>query len=114
VLLTLPEVMQFGKVLWRILSAIVCSKPCLGLVYLFKVDISDDFYCMWVKVADVSKLGVMLLYQKGEERLISFPVVLLMGWKKSPPIFTSATNMVDLTNDRITEGTNQQHHHLDK
>jgi hypothetical protein len=58
VVMALPEAMQFGKALWRIFSAIVHSNPRLGPVYLSKVYIADGFYRIWVKAANVPKLGV--------------------------------------------------------
>jgi hypothetical protein len=88
VLMAPREAMQFGNALWRILSAIVQSNPILGPVYLSKVDIADGFYRIWVKAADIQKVGVLLPAQPGQERLIRFPAVLPMGWKESPPVFT--------------------------
>jgi hypothetical protein len=73
--------MQFGKALWRILTASVHSNPQLGPVYLSKVDIADEFYRIWVKPADVPKLGVLLPAEPGQECLVGFPAVLPMGWK---------------------------------
>jgi hypothetical protein len=86
-----PEAKKFGKALWRILAAIVHSNPRLGPVYLSKVGIADGFYWMWVKAADVPKLGVLLTAEPGQERLIGFPVVLPMGWNEYPSVFTLAT-----------------------
>jgi hypothetical protein len=101
-----PEAMQFGKALWRILAGIVQANTGLGPVYLSKVDIADGFYHIWVKAADIPKLGVLLPAEQGQERLIGFPVVLPMGWKESPPVFTSATETVtDLANGQIQQGT---------
>jgi hypothetical protein len=60
-----PEAMQFGNAPWRILAAIVHSNPRLGPVYLSKVNITDGFYRMWVKVADVPKVGVLLPVEPG-------------------------------------------------
>jgi hypothetical protein len=109
-----PEAMQFGKALWRIIAGIVHANPRLGPVYLSKVDIADGFYRIWVKAADIPKLGVLLPTEQGQERLIGFPVVLPMGWKEPPPVFTSATETVtDLANDQIQQGIKQPPHRLD-
>jgi hypothetical protein len=109
------EAMQFGKALWRILAGIVQANPRLGPVYLSKVDIADGFYRIWVKAADIPKIGVLLPAEQGQERLIGFPVVLPMGWKESPPVFTSATERVtDLANDQIQQGNKQPPHRLDR
>jgi hypothetical protein len=109
-----PEAMQFGKALWRILAGIVDENPRLGPVYISKVDITDGFYCIWVKAEGIPKLGVLLPVEEGQDRLIGFPVVLLMGWKESPPVFTLATETVtDLANGQIQQGTKQPPHRLD-
>jgi hypothetical protein len=69
---------------------------------------------MWVQAADVPKLGVILPTVAGQERLIGFPLVLPMGWKDSPPIFTSATEIItDLANVAIKEGVLQKSHRLE-
>jgi hypothetical protein len=114
VLMAPPEAMQFGKTLWRILSAIVRSNPRLGPVYLSKVDITHGFYRIWVRAADVPNLGVRLPTVAGQDRLIGFPLVLPMGWKESPPIFTSVTETItNLANVAITEGVPQKSHRLE-
>jgi hypothetical protein len=62
----------------------------------------------------VPKLGVLLPNAPGQERLIGFAVVLPMGWKESPPVFTSTTETVaDLANNQIQQGTKQQPHFLE-
>jgi hypothetical protein len=107
------ETMQFGKLLWLILSAIVRSNPRLGPVYLSKIDIADGFYRIWVQSADVPKLGVLLPAIEGQEKLIDFPLVLPIVWKESPPIFNSAAETItNLANVAIKEGVVQQAHRL--
>jgi hypothetical protein len=109
-----PEAMQFGKALWRILAGIVHANPRLGPVYLSKVDIADGFYRIWLRAADIPKLGVLLSAEHRQAKLIGFPVVLPMGWKESPPVLTSATETVtDLANDHIQLGTKQPPHRLE-
>jgi hypothetical protein len=110
-----PEAMQFGKALWCILAGIVHANPRLGPVYLSKVGIADVFYRIWVKAADIPKLGVLIPAEPGQERLIGFPVVLPIGWKESSQVFTSATETVtDLVNDQIQQGIKQPPHRLDQ
>jgi hypothetical protein len=93
----------------------VHANPRLGPVYLSKVDIADVFYRIWVKAADIPKLGVLLPEEPAQEQLIGFLVVLPMGWKESPPVFTSATDTVtDLANDQIQQGIKQPPHRLDQ
>jgi hypothetical protein len=108
------ESIQFGRALWRVLNAIARANPYLGPVYLCKVDIADGFYRIWVRSADVAKLGVLLSTRPGEEPLIDFPLALPMGWSQSPPIFTSATdNIADLANQDVTVCSPQLPRHLE-
>ena len=53
------ESMQFGYALERLLRHIVLSNPAYGPVRLAKVDLSDGFYRVYVRPADVSKLGML-------------------------------------------------------
>jgi hypothetical protein len=108
------ESMQFGQALWRILNAIAKANPDLGPVYLSKVDIVDGFYRIWVRSADVAKLGVLLPTRPGEEPLIGFLLALPMGWSQSPTIFTSATETIaDLANQDVKLCSPQLPHHLE-
>jgi hypothetical protein len=108
------ESMQFGRDLWRILTAIARANPDLGPVYLSKVDIADGFYRIWVRSADIAKLGVLLPTRKGQEPLIGFPLALPMGWKQSPFIFTAATETIaDLANQEVNICKPQPPHRLE-
>jgi hypothetical protein len=108
------ESMQFGRSLLRILQKIARSDPRLGPVYLFKIDISDGFYRIAIRSEDVPKLSVMFPTAPGEEQLIGLPLVLTMGWKKSPPLFTAASETVaDLANDKLQSCQASMPHHLD-
>ena len=100
---TLPiaamESMQFGHALDRILRHILISNPDHGPTYLMKVDLSDGFYRMGLAPDDIPKLGVVFPTHPGEEPLVTFPLVLPMGWKNSPPVFSTATETIaDLAN----------------
>jgi hypothetical protein len=96
------EAMQFGRALQRILSAIVHADPRYGPVQLAKIDIADGFYRVWLRLADVPKLGVVLPTAPGFTPLIAFPLALPMGWVESPPYFTSFTETAcDLANDML-------------
>jgi hypothetical protein len=108
------ESVQFGRALWRILNAIAKANPDLGPVYLSKVDISDVFYRIWVRSADVAKLGVLLPTRPGEEPLIGFTLALPMGWSQFSPIFTSATETIaDLANQAVKVCNPQLPHRLE-
>ena len=103
---TLPlapsEAMQFGHALDRILREILLADPKLGPVYMLKLDISDGFYRINVAIEDIPRLGVVFPVKQGAEPLVAFPLVLPMGWKNSPPIFSAATETAaDIANRDI-------------
>ena len=51
---------------------------------------------------DVPKLGVVLPTNTGTEPMITLPLVLPIGWKNSPPDFSTSTETVsDLVNQRL-------------
>ena len=107
--------MQFGHALDRILRELILSDPALGPVQLPKLDISDGFYRVNLNIDDIPKLGVAFSTKPGEPHLVVFPLVLPMGWKNSPPIFSAATETIaDLTNYRIKGGLPPPTHPLDK
>jgi hypothetical protein len=108
------ESMQFGRTLWMTLNAIARTNPDQGPVYLSKVDIADGFYRIWVRSADVAKLGFLLPTRPGEEPLIGFSLALPMGWSQSPPMFTSATETIaDLANKAVKVCSPQLPHQLE-
>jgi len=116
---TLPlaavESMQFGLALDRILREILLANPEFGPVNLMKVDLSDGFYRIGLNIGDIPKLGVVFPTEPGEEPLVAFPLVLPMGWRNSPPIFSTATETIaDLTNQRLLDPTPAQPHPLDE
>ena len=88
------EAMQFGHALERILREILLADPAQGPVHMIKVDISDGFYRINLRPADVPKLGVVFPTKPGAEPLVAFPLVLPMGWTHSPPFFSAATSLV--------------------
>ncbi len=91
------------------------ADPALGPVYLMKVDISDGFYRINLNVDDILKLGVVFPTHPGQEPLVALPLVLPMGWKNSPPIFTTATETIaDLTNQRLQRHLHAPPHHLNE
>ena len=115
---TLPlaamEAMQFGHALDRILREILLLDPTLGPVQMLKVDISDSFYRINLNIDNIPKLGLAFPAKKGEEQLIAFPLVLPMGWKNSPAIFSTATKTItDLANAHLQGGLTPPRHKLD-
>ena len=115
---TLPlaptEAMQFGHALDRLLREILLADPKFGPVELMKVDMSDGFYRVGLNIDDIPKLGVVFPTQPGEEQLVALPLVLPMGWKNSPPVFSAVTETIaDLANERIKTGAEPPCHPLD-
>lgn len=117
---TLPlapvDAMQFGHALDRILREIMMADPAYGPVNLIKVDLSDGFYRIGLSAGDMPKLGLVFPTKPGEEQLVAIPLVLPMGWKNSPPIFSAATETIaDLANQRLRQGeVHNAPHHLDE
>ena len=103
---TLPlaamEAMQFGHALERILREILLANPAHGPVHLNKTDLSDGFYRMDLNSGDAPRLGVVFPTKAGTEPMVAVPLVLPMGWKNSPPAFSTATETIaDLANQRL-------------
>ncbi len=66
---------------------------------MIKLDISDGFYRIGLNIDDIPKLGVVFPMLPGDKPLILFPLILPMGWKNSPPIFSTATDTIaDIAN----------------
>jgi hypothetical protein len=106
--------MQFGKALERILQTIVDVNPKFGPVQLIKIDIADGFYRIWLNVHDIPKLAVALPALHGTEPLLALPLVLPMGWTKSPPYFCAATETVtDVANRQLANHWRHPPHRLE-
>jgi hypothetical protein len=108
------ECMQFFRALLRILQQIDRSDPCLGPVYLSKIDIVDGFYRIDIRPDDIPKLAIMFPTQDGEEQFTGLPLVLTMGWKQSHRLFLTSTETVaDLANTNLQAKVISQAHCLD-
>ena len=79
--------MQFGPALNYILERIQAANPQYGPVYLPKIDFVDNFYQINFNPVDSIYMSVLFPSKKGERELIGSPLVLPMGWAKSPPVF---------------------------
>ena len=107
--------MRFGRAFQRLLEDIINADPRFGPVYLCKVDISDGFYRVWLRMEDIPKLGVAFPSERAGEHLVAFPLVLPMGWVSSPPYFCAHTETVaDVANERIMQGAQPPPHQLDR
>ena len=107
------DAMQFGHALDRFLRELLLADPKLGPLYLLKLDISDGFYRVNLSIDDIPKLGVVFPTRPGQEPLVALPLVLPMGWKNSPPIFSAATETsADLANIALQSDEMPQPHPL--
>ena len=115
---TLPlaplEAMQFGHALDRYLRELLLSDPKLGPLYMLKLDISDGFYRINLAPTDIPRLGVVFPSRPGQEKLVALPLVLPMGWKNSPPIFSAATETsADIANCNLQANNTPAFHPLE-
>ena len=95
------EAMQFGRALEHTLQKIRHADPHHGPVCSSKVDLADGFYRFSLALIGISELGIVFPTCGDKEQLIAFPLVLLMGWVKSPPAFCAGTETVaDLASAR--------------
>ena len=102
-LLAAMEAMQFGHALDWILREILLANPAHGPVQLNKTDLSDGFYRVDLNSDDVPKLGVVFPTKPGTEPMVALPLVMPMGWKNSPPAFSTETETTaDLANQRLS------------
>jgi hypothetical protein len=108
------DAMQFRHALDCILRETLLANLAFGLVYLIKLDINNGFYHIALNVDDIPNLGVAFPTAPGKEPLVAFPLVLPMGWKNSPPVFSTATETIaDLVNMRLQHLAVPIPHHLD-
>jgi hypothetical protein len=108
---------QFGRTLIRVLQDIVYANPAQGPVFLFKLDIADGFYRVWLKPEDIPKSAVSFPTRESEKTVLAFPLALPMGWVESPPYFCAVTETItDLANQRLRAGDLSQEiwHRLDE
>ena len=79
-----------------------------------KHDISDGFYRFNLNMEDIPKLGVAFPIVPGAKPLGAFLLVLPVGWKISPPVFSTATETIaDLDDHRIHPPLEPEVHLLD-
>lgn len=94
--------MQFGCALGQggVVYQIKHANHQDGPVYMNKIDMSDSFYCVWLKAESTPKLVVVLPTQPGEATLLgAITLALQMVWVKSAPALCIITEMVaDLVN----------------
>ena len=103
-----PEAMQFGQTLKRLLQRIHRANEVFGPVCMSKIDVSGDFYCLWLQPENTLKLAVLILSHSGGESLIGIPLTNPMGWRSLPPNFSACTEkMADLANASLESPSEQ-------
>ena len=96
------EVMQFGGTLPRLLWLLHHADPAKGKIHLSKFDIDNGFYRLFLDADDALKLATLMPRYKGEEQLLTIPLVLTMGWTNLPPTFCAASETIaDLANANL-------------
>jgi hypothetical protein len=84
--------MQFGGALHRLLHAIVDADPTHGPVHMAKVDLSDAYMRIWLRLADLPKLAfVVPPHPSNPEPLVGFHLSLPMGFVESALYFCAST-----------------------
>ena len=108
------EAMKFGHALDRIIRNILLSDPKCCPTYLQKVDISNGFYRIALKVEDITKLAVIFPTKKGCELLVAFSLFLPIGWTNLPPKVCAGTKTItDLCNKKLSQTLKSCPHKLD-
>ena len=115
---TLPlapkEAMQFGHALDRLLRELLLADPNHSIPHMMKIDIADGFYRIPLNINNIPKLGSLFPVREREEPLVTFPLVLPMGWVNSPPAFCVATETsADIANAFIWSREEPKSHPLD-
>ena len=66
---------------------------------MWKINLSDGFYCSWLRPEDRLKPAVLFPSRPGEDHLVGIPLTNPMGWYLLPPNFSACTETVaDLAN----------------
>ena len=71
--------MQYSRALDRLLRKIVFADPALGPVYILKLDVSDGFYRIGIRLDDAPKLGLIFPSGDDEDPMVAISLTLPMG-----------------------------------
>ena len=106
--------MQYSRALDRLLRKIVFADPALGPVYILKLDVSDGFYRIGIRLDDAPKLGLIFPSGDDEDPMVAISLTLPMGWENPPPLLCSATETVaDLANESLRFHQPSRPHRVD-
>ena len=72
------EVVRSGGALQRILGHVLTDDPCLGPVYIIKLDLSDAYMRLWVRMEDILSIAFLI-----PKKNLSNPY--LVGFRLPPP-----------------------------
>jgi hypothetical protein len=108
------SVKEIGKVLPRLLQYMHDTPPGLHILFS-KLDISDGFWRLTVRLADSFNFAYVLPQPDGEPIRIVVPASLQMGWVESPPLFCTVTESArDLTQHLLANKVPLPHHELEE
>ena len=80
-LLALMEAMRFRGALLRILKQVLTIDPCLGPVYISKVDLSDTYMSLWVRIEDIPSVAFLIPKKTpSNTHLLGFLLYVPMGY----------------------------------
>ncbi len=108
------SVKEIGKVLPWLLQYMHDTPPGLHILFS-KLDISDGFWRLIVRLADSFNFAYVLPHPDGEPICIVVPSALQMGWVESPPLFCMVTESArDLTQHLVEHQVLLPHHKLEE
>jgi hypothetical protein len=108
------SVKEIGKVLPWLLQYMHDTSPGLHILFS-KLDISNGFWRLTVRLADSYNFAYVLPQPDGEPIRIVVPAALQMGWVESPPLFCTVTESArDLTHHLVTNRVQLPHHALEE
>ena len=82
------EEMLYRGALIRILKQVLDTDPCLGPVYLSKLDLADAYMWLWVRIVDVPSVAFLIPKKTpSNTHMVGFHLSLPMGYIDSAPYF---------------------------
>ena len=98
------EAMQFGSALWHLLYRIHHANDRFRPLYMSKMDLSDDFYWLFLHPEDTYCFEVLFSTHTHKQNFITIPLCNLMEWVSSPPNFSACTKTItDLVNAGLAD-----------
>ncbi len=108
------SVREIGKVLPQLLQYMHDTPPGLHILFS-KLDISDGFWWLIVRLADSFNFAYVLPQPEGKLIRIVVPPAVQMGWVESPPLFCMVTESArDLTQHLVEHQVLLPHHELEE